>query len=63
VITGASPLASKQSKNKKTGPMVQAWILVEKMLPIMAVMAGADRSVCGSCKFRPITVKAAKVAA
>ena len=63
VVTGASPLASKQSHNKKTGPMVQTWILVEKMLPIMAVMSGADRSVCGSCKFRPITVKAAKAAA
>lgn len=40
------------SKNTKTGPMVQTWILRSDVSPISAIMTGADESICGSCPHR-----------
>ena len=45
-------VATRGSRNRKTGSMVQFWILRDDMAPIAAVRSGADRSVCGSCKLR-----------
>ena len=59
ILTGLSPLDSEQSVNRKTGPMVQTYIVRRDMAPVMAMMSGADRSVCGDCPLRPATVKAA----
>jgi len=53
ILTGLSPLAGEQSDNSKTGAMVQSYILRQDMAPIVAVMAAADRAVCGDCPLRP----------
>src|SRR5687767_8863532 len=46
VVAGAS------TSNRKTGPMVQIWILTRDVDPIAAVKSGADSAICGDCKFR-----------
>lgn len=45
-------IATLQSSNRKTGNMVQVWILDESMSPVDAVMTGADVSICGNCPHR-----------
>jgi len=45
-------IATEESRNVKTGPMVQTWILREDVSPLDAVNSGADASVCGSCIHR-----------
>ena len=48
IITGiTSP-----SKNRKTGPMAQLWILDAETEPHIAVKTGAVESVCGDCPAR-----------
>lgn len=52
-IDGAPLVAiATQSRNRKTGPMVQVWILRSDISPLDAVRAGADRSICGHCPMR-----------
>jgi hypothetical protein len=41
-----------KSTNRKTGAMVQTYILRADVDPINAVRAGADVSICGNCKHR-----------
>lgn len=43
----------KPSKNPKTGPMVQTFILRQDLRPGQALASGADASICGDCKLRP----------
>jgi hypothetical protein len=52
-LTGAPivALATLDSSNRKTGPMIQTWILPEQG-PLDAHKAGADDSVCGDCPRR-----------
>lgn len=38
-----------RTDNKKTGPMIQSWILRSDMPPTEAVRSGADVAICGSC--------------
>lgn len=45
-----------KSKNRKTGPSWQTWILVDDMYPNNALRDGSDRSVCGDCPHRWRTV-------
>lgn len=40
------------SRNPKTGPMIQTFILRTDMTPLEAVSSGADESICGSCPMR-----------
>lgn len=40
------------SGNRKTGNMVQTWILRDDMTPTEAVNSGADKSICGNCPHR-----------
>ena len=40
------------SSNRKTGALVQTWILREDMSPIEAIQSGADVSICGACPHR-----------
>ena len=42
-----------KSKNRKTGPMVQTYILRQDMRPIEASNTGADEAICGNCLLRP----------
>jgi hypothetical protein len=41
------------SSNRKTGNMVQTYILRQDMRPVQAVQTGADVAICGDCKHRP----------
>jgi hypothetical protein len=40
------------SDNRKTGDMVQVWILVKAVSPTEAIRTGLDRLICGSCVHR-----------
>ncbi len=43
------------STNRKTGDMIQIYYLPVNIPPTEAVKTGADESVCGDCKLRPIS--------
>ena len=45
------------STNRKTGDMIQTYILRQDISPIEAVKTGDDVSICGDCKHRPILSK------
>jgi hypothetical protein len=42
--------------NKKTGSMIQTWILRDDISPVDAIHSGNDSSVCGDCPHRGIIV-------
>jgi len=48
-------IATTDSRNRKTGDMIQVWILPADMSPVEAVHAGLDDSVCGDCSLRGTT--------
>jgi hypothetical protein len=48
ILTGLKP-----SKNRKTGAMLQTWILRADVHPVEAVRSGDDESICGNCQHRP----------
>lgn len=41
-----------ETNNPKTGPMIQAWVLVPNKPPMDAVRTGEDEAICGDCKLR-----------
>jgi hypothetical protein len=45
-------IATMETNNPKTGPMVQTWIIRADIDPITASRLGADFSICGACKLR-----------
>jgi len=45
-------LATLKSKNEKTGPMVQIWIMRADKTPVRASKSQGDQSVCGNCPRR-----------
>ena len=45
------------STNRKTGDMIQIYYLPVNTPPTEAVKTGADESVCGDCKLRPLRAK------
>lgn len=47
-------LATLHSTNRKTGDMVQTWILCADMDPIAGSRSGADRAICGDCPSRGV---------
>lgn len=47
-------IAITRSTNRKTGDMVQTYILRADVAPVEALKTGADASVCGACKHRPL---------
>ena len=51
-IIGAASGVYKPSRNPKTGPMIQTWILLDGIEPQVAVRTGADVSICGNCRHR-----------
>jgi len=46
-------IATDGTQNRKTGDMIQTWILAEDEAPHEAQRTGADEAVCGSCPMRP----------
>lgn len=53
IVVVAIGLASK-STNRKTGAMLQTYILRADVSPLEAIKSGADESICGDCKLRGI---------
>lgn len=51
-IIGAISGLRGESKNAKTGPMAQAWILRQDAHPMDAKRANQDDAICGDCKLR-----------
>ena len=49
-------IAIKKSGNRKTGQMLQTYILRADQTPVDAIRSGADASICGSCPHRGIVV-------
>src|SRR5678815_3837756 len=49
IVTG---LGARKSKNGKTGPMAQVFILRADMAPTDAVKLAKDDAICGGCKHR-----------
>jgi hypothetical protein len=47
-------IALTSSTNRKTGNMVQTYILRDDIAPLAALKTGDDASICGDCKHRPI---------
>jgi len=43
---------STKSDNRKTGDMIQIWILVKSVDPVEAIKQGLDRLICGNCVHR-----------
>lgn len=50
IVTGLR----RPSKNPKTGPMLQTWILATGTDPVTATQTGADSAVCGDCDGRRV---------
>jgi hypothetical protein len=50
----ATGLGSKRSVNRKTGDMVQIWILTRGVDPVRAVSTGKDSLICGDCPHRGV---------
>ena len=46
----------KKSGNRKTGRMLQTYILRADMSPVNAIRSGSDASICGSCPHRGIVI-------
>jgi hypothetical protein len=44
------------SRNRKTGPMVQTFILPQNIHPSQAISIGQDGTICGDCKHRGHTL-------
>jgi len=45
-------IATWNSRNRKTGDMLQTWILRADISPLQAIADGQDVSICGTCKHR-----------
>lgn len=43
---------SSPSDNRKTGDMIQVWILCKAEDPVTAIRTGLDRLICGNCRHR-----------
>jgi hypothetical protein len=51
-------VATLHSTNRKTGDMVQTWILLRDENPVAGNRSGADRAICGDCPSRGVGGKA-----
>lgn len=49
VIVG---IATANSGNRKTGSMLQTWIIRDDVHPVVASRVGADSAICGDCRHR-----------
>lgn len=56
----ATGLPGKESKNAKTGRMIQVWIIPTDGGILPALASGTDAAVCGECPLRPIKARAAR---
>ena len=45
-------IATLETSNRKTGEMVQTWIIRSDIAPTDAAKSGDDKSICGACPHR-----------
>jgi hypothetical protein len=45
-------IATMGSGNRKTGSMIQTWIIRDDVHPVVASRTGADSAICGNCRHR-----------
>jgi len=45
-------IATADSGNRKTGSMIQTWIIRDDVHPVVASRTGADSAICGNCSHR-----------
>jgi len=45
-------IATVNCSNRKTGNMVQVWIMRDDVNPVVAIATGDDVSICGTCPHR-----------
>jgi hypothetical protein len=50
-------IATFKSANKKTGDMIQTWIIRADAHPVEAIHKGLDASICGDCPLRGLIAK------
>lgn len=50
-------IATLHSVNRKTGDMLQTWVLLQDRDPIAGSRSGADRAICGDCPARGVDGK------
>src|SRR5262245_42542214 len=43
---------ARKTSNRKTGNMIQIWVLVKNVNPLTAVKTGKDSAICGDCPAR-----------
>jgi len=53
LILGLITGLDRPTSNRKTGDMLQTWILLADTSPVDAVKTGADSAICGTCPHRP----------
>ena len=56
IVTGLT----ERSKNKKTGGMIQTYILHKELSPLDAMRQDKDKAICGNCPLRGATKKRTK---
>lgn len=49
-------IATFESKNAKTGNMIQVWVMRKDIHPLDAIRNGSDFSVCGNCPHRGVII-------
>lgn len=52
IVVVATGIAGRNSRNEKTGGLIQTWILRDDLSPVDAVKTGEDASICGDCPHR-----------
>lgn len=57
----ATGFGGRRSANRKTGGMVQVWVLVKASDPIQAAASGGDVAICGGCPMRGRVVRGKRV--
>jgi hypothetical protein len=50
-------IATFNTKNEKTGNLIQTWIMHQNIHPVEAINTGADEASCGDCPLRGIVMK------
>jgi hypothetical protein len=45
-------IATCDTSNRKTGSMIQTWIIRDNVHPVVASRTGADSAICGDCRHR-----------
>ena len=50
----------RRSENRKTGHMIQTYIMRRDMTPVASTVSGADAAVCGECPLRPAVANGAR---